>query len=293
MREYIKFIAGVLIFGTTGILSKHIDMPSAQIVVWRTWIAALALTAFLYSGGSRFDFMQMKRNWKPLIFSGLQLGFGWLFFHEAFKFAPVSIAMLINYLGPVMVILASPFVLKERFNKIKAIGVAVAMLGMYLVAGNLNGSVHVLGLLYAFLSAVSYAMLMLTNKKIQGVSGLELTIVQLALSGLVMFLYGLVLQMPPVIPAGISLVAILVLSLNNTALACFLFFSAMNKIPSQSSALLSYIDPLASLVLSALILGERLSGMQWIGAILIFGGAILGQVFGERRDALRSCNDRV
>jgi len=44
-------------------------------------------------------------------------------------------------------------------------------------------------------------------------------------------------------------------------------------------ALLSYIDPLSALGFAALFLGDRLSGMQWIGAALILGGAIVGEVF--------------
>ena len=46
----------------------------------------------------------------------------------------------------------------------------------------------------------------------------------------------------------------------------------------QSVALLSYIDPLSALGFAALFLGDRLSVRQWIGAALILGGALIGEL---------------
>ena len=87
----------------------------------------------------------------------------------------------------------------------------------------------------------------------------------------------------PVIPAGSELPWVLVLGLVNTGLAYYLYFSAMQCLSGQTVALLCYIDPLTALVLSALVLHERLLPLQIAGAALILGGACLGELRLRRR----------
>ena len=87
----------------------------------------------------------------------------------------------------------------------------------------------------------------------------------------------------PVIPAGSELPWVLVLGLVNTGLAYYLYFSAMQCLSGQTVALLCYIDPLTALVLSELVLHERLLPLQIAGAALILGGACLGELRLRRR----------
>lgn len=64
----------------------------------------------------------------------------------------------------------------------------------------------------------------------------------------------------------------------NTGLAYYLYFSAMQQLPGQTVALLCYIDPLTALLLSAVFLHEHLLPLQIAGAVLILGGACLGEM---------------
>jgi drug/metabolite transporter (DMT)-like permease len=61
-------------------------------------------------------------------------------------------------------------------------------------------------------------------------------------------------------------------------LAYLLYFTGLQKLPAQSVALISYVDPVSALVFSALILHESLTPTQLLGAVLIIGGAILGEL---------------
>ena len=64
----------------------------------------------------------------------------------------------------------------------------------------------------------------------------------------------------------------------NTGLAYYMYFSALQKLPAQTSSLISYADPLTALIVSALFLGEKLGIVQLLGAVLILGGACLGEL---------------
>ena len=71
---------------------------------------------------------------------------------------------------------------------------------------------------------------------------------------------------------------LLLIGLVNTGLAYVLYFSGLQKLPGQSVALISYIDPVSALVFSALILHESMTVLQIIGAVFIIGGAMLGEL---------------
>ena len=55
----------------------------------------------------------------------------------------------------------------------------------------------------------------------------------------------------------------------------------MDGLQAQTVAILSYIDPITALILSALVLGEKLSLYGIIGAVLIIGAAIMNET-GEK-----------
>jgi len=77
---------------------------------------------------------------------------------------------------------------------------------------------------------------------------------------------------------------ILWLGLINTGLGCFFYFSSIGKLPAQSVAVCGYIEPLSAVLLSAIVLKERMMPLQFLGAALIIGGAL----YGELRDSSRT-----
>ena len=71
---------------------------------------------------------------------------------------------------------------------------------------------------------------------------------------------------------------LLIIGLMNTGLAYFLYFTGMQRLPAQSVALISYIDPVSALLFSAWLLNESMTMLQITGAVFIIGGAIVGEL---------------
>lgn len=71
---------------------------------------------------------------------------------------------------------------------------------------------------------------------------------------------------------------IVVVGIIHTGIAYALYFGSMKELSSQSIAVLSYIDPVSALILSAVILHESLSVFGIIGAVLIIGAALFSEV---------------
>ena len=78
------------------------------------------------------------------------------------------------------------------------------------------------------------------------------------------------------IPDG-SWLPVLVLGLVNTGVGCYWYFSSIGFLPVQTVAILGYLELLSAVVFSVLLLHEVLLPLQLLGALLILGGAVLGE----------------
>lgn len=278
MKYCVMYIVSLLIFGSNGVFASHIDMTSAEIVCMRTLIGSLALILVLLVSRTKLDCAVMKREAFKLIAAGICLGVNWALLFEAYKLMSVSIATLTYYLAPIIVLLLSPLLLREKQSARAYIGMCAAVVGLVLAVGLGDTYVTATGLIVGLGSAVFYAGLIILNKKIDGVTGLPLTTIEMVIAACVMLPYVLLtggrVGFPPDMEGTLYLIF---LCLVNTGLACWLYFSSMNRLPARAVALFGYVDPVSALIFSAVFLGDRMGALQIAGAVLVFAGAAFGQ----------------
>ena len=281
MKYYLMFVAAMLIFGSNGVFASMLDMSGAQLVLMRTLIGGAVLLIIILISRSRTPREVLLREKWRLLFAGVCLGANWALLFEAYNLMNVSLATLTYYTAPVLVLVLAPFVLKERQNSLAYVGMLVVVVGMLLVVGTdfREGGVTVTGLVVGLGSAVFYAMLMLVNKKISGVSGLNLTFIEIIIAAVILLPYVFATSGGVPLPTDArGIFALLFLCTVNTGFACWLYFSSMNRLPAKAVALMGYFDPVSALVFSAVFLDERLSTVQFIGAVLVLAGALVGQL---------------
>lgn len=277
-------IAAMLMFGSIGLFVRGIALPSSVIALVRGLVGCLFLIVGSVVMGQHISWKNVKANWLILLLSGAAIGFNWIFLFEAYRFTTVACATLSYYFAPIFVILASPAVLGEKLTLKKAGCAAGAVIGMVLVSNVFameNGRNDFYGILLGLIAAVLYASVILLNKFIKNLSGLESTAVQLGVAALVLLPYTVLTAFGPLIDAGFNLslqsgVLLAFVGIVHTGIGYLLYFSAMKKLPAQTIAVLSYIDPVTAILLSAMILGEVMSIPQWVGAVLILGMTWLG-----------------
>lgn len=278
MKYYVMYIVSLLIFGSNGVFASHIDMTSAEIVCMRTLIGSLALILVLLISRTKLDWAVMKREAFKLIAAGICLGVNWALLFEAYKLMSVSIATLTYYLAPIIVLILSPLLLREKQSARAYIGMGAAVVGLVLAVGLGDTSVTATGFIVGLGSAVFYAGLIIFNMKIDGVTGLPLTTIEMVIAACVMLPYVLLtgghVGFPPDMEGTLYLIF---LCLVNTGLACWLYFSSMNRLPARAVALFGYVDPVSALIFSAVFLGDRMGVLQIVGAVLVFAGAAFGQ----------------
>lgn len=284
-KAFSKMIFAMLIFGSNGIVASQIALASTEITFLRTLIGSLLLLCVFLGKREHFTLHRQRKDALFLFLSGASMGASWLFLYEAYQQLGVSMTILIHYTAPAMVMLLSPLFFKEKLNLPKCIGLGIVLLGIFCINSQPDaGGRNLWGLFCAAMSAVLYASMVIANKKVAKIQGLENVVWQMlfALLTIVVFflLRGntLLIRIPP----G-SLPFVLILGILNGGIANYLYFSSLGRLPVQTVAVFSYLDPLTAVVLSALLLGESMNGLQYIGAACILGGALYADLAGRKK----------
>lgn len=280
--SYGAYILSLLIFGTNGLYVSNISLSSRHIVLLRTFIGGILLTCLVLLRGG-FDRENLRKERTALIMGGTALGLNWVALFEAYRMLNVSLATLIYYVGPIVVLLLSPFLFREKLSEKKLLSALLVMVGLVCISGSIVVSgMNTIGLAAAILSALFYAVLIVFNKKIVRTSGLQTAAIELDVAFAIVLVYALFTEGLPTVTAG-DLPFIAGIGFINTGLAYLLYFSGLQKLPGQSVALISYLDPVSALFFSAVLLHEAMTPIQMFGAVLIIGGAMLGEIKTRRR----------
>lgn len=282
MKSKIQFLLSMIIFGTIGVFVRYIDLSSSEIALLRGLIGSLFLTTVMFLMKKKISWAIVRVNALILLLSSIALGGNWIFLFQAFKHTTLSNATLSYYFAPVIVLIVSPFVLKEKLSVKKIICIAVAMLGMLFIVGNggvnTSGLNDLIGIGYGLMAAVLYASLMLLNKFIKNMDGLETTVLQLGTATILLMPYVFFTEGFGILEVSSSSIPfILILGVIHTGIGFLLFFSGMQKLKGQSIAALSYADPITSLVISALILQEQMTFVQILGGALLLGATFVSE----------------
>lgn len=279
-KAVFKYIIALLLFGSNGIVASYISLSSYEIVFTRTLIGALFLVLIFISSQQKARFWSNKPHFLYLVISGAAMGASWVFLFETYAQIGVSIATLAYYCGPVIVMILAPMIFKEKITAAKLLGFLAVVVGMFCVNGQalLQGRVS-WGLAFGILSAFAYAFMVIFNKKAASLTGLENPMWQLITSFITVAIFLGLKQGFSISLAPGNLLPILLLGLVNTGIGCYFYFSSIGDLPVQTVAILGYLEPLSALFFSATFLGESLSFLQLVGAVLILGGAAFGELF--------------
>ena len=120
--------------------------------------------------------------------------------------------------------------------------------------------------------------MVLLNKKLTVSSAFDKTIFQLGIAAVILLPYTLLtedLSQAVLSPLGVTL--LVVAGVVHTGIAYAMYFGSVTKLPGQTVALLSYIDPILAILLSALFLKEPLGIPEIMGAALILGAAYVSE----------------
>lgn len=194
-------------------------------------------------------------------------------YFAALQYASAGLVALLLYLYPAIVTVLSALLFGRRIGVGRGWAVAAALAGTALtVGGDLHSEIPgvVLGIAAAFI----YSAYILTGEGVMPRAGpvAAATVVMLSAAGV----YGLaVLESGPTLPATPpGWAAVLAIAIFSTLLAILGFFKGLEKLGAADASTLSTLEPLITLGLAALVLGERVTAMQLGGGVSILAAVI-------------------
>ncbi len=272
-KAKLTLLSALLIFGTIGIFVRYIPLPSSVIALGRGIIGTAFLCLFLKIRNISLNWQDIQKNKFYLILSSAALCGNWTFLFEAYRHTSIPTATLSYYMAPIIVILISPFFLREKLTFRKFICVLTASAGMFLVSGaSSDTNTGLTGIFFGLCAASCYACLIICNKKLTAMTAYDKTIVQLGISAVLLCPYVMLtetLSAAAVPPFGLFM--FFIVGIVHTGLAYVLYFGSIEPLKAQTIALFGYLDPIFAIILSALILNESLEPSGIIGALLVLG----------------------
>lgn len=219
------------------------------------------------------------------------VGQSWCYF-SALSHASAGLTALLLYIFPVIVTVLHAVLARRMLRPLRAAAVLVALAGTTLtIGGNVEG--QALGVAFGIAAALIYALYIIVGERVTaGIGAIPAaTVIMLASavsSALIVLGRGFA---APVSPTG--WVAVLAIALVCTVVAITAFFAGLSRLGAPDASTLSTLEPLATIVLAAVFLGERISFTQMLGGTIILAAAIvLARYGGDDTTVLRAPNRR-
>ena len=137
-----------------------------------------------------------------------------------------------------------------------------------------SGSNPTLGLFFGILASVTFALFtVLAKKQILTYGNMIFNTVSFIIGALLLLLISLLFGLDLTFElTGVNFIYILYLGIFVTVLAYVLYFAGLKNISTANGSMIFFLKPFIASGLSWLLLGERISLLQFLGIILILGG---------------------
>jgi len=193
---------------------------------------------------------------------------------------PASLSSVLLYIYPVFVALNMWVVEGRRPARLEMAAMALALAGATLTASPwdaLRGvGPDLLGVLLVLGAAASYGVYIVVSNRYVHRAGPLISTAWVALGASVSFGLTGFFARTWVVPATPRAAALLLgLILFSTILPLATFFAGMRRVGPTAASLLSTLEPVFTIALAAMVLGEVLMGSQWAGAALILAAVVL------------------
>ena len=236
---FVRFLLAFLIMGVILVASRRLVLP-------RMWdlLVLVVLGAVVY-------FLQAILYFTSLLYS------------------PVAVVALLLYTYPVLVTVSVSVLGWERISGKLAGAVAIAILGLLLIANPFGNPVG-FGAILAFGSAVTYTVYMLSGSKIlRRVRG---DVAAFYVIGAASVSFGLTGEFTGTFHLNWGLMGwfwVATITVLCTVFGITAFFIGLSMIGPSRAALISIMEPATAVFASVLLFGNALSALQWFGGLLI------------------------
>jgi drug/metabolite transporter (DMT)-like permease len=272
-------VLGALTIAFSAILVDLADVSPASAAFFRCFYALPALGVLAWWEDRRHG----RRSWRQrrlAIPAGALFAVDLIAWNHAIADVGAGLATVLGNLQVVIVPFLALALLGERVPRRILLSLPIVLFGILLVSGALEkgayGANPSRGVLYGVVTALTYAAFLLVQR--QGSADLrrpggplfDTSLVTAVLAGL----YGLAIGAGDLVPAWPSAGWLILLGLTSQALGWLLITVSLPRLPAAMTSLTLTIQPIASVALGAILLGQEPSALQLAGVACILAGLL-------------------
>ena len=280
-KHYLAGISAFVIWGFFSIPLRALkDFPAGEILYFRILFSAITLVLIIFAF-KRHDFRQTWITLKSLprqkkmsaifltLAGGALLCVNWLTFIYIVNSINVKTASFSYLICPVITAVLGYVLIHEKLSTLQWTAVGLCALSCVLI-----GLSSALELGYSFLTAFTYAVYLISQRKNQGFDRMVLLGIQILFAFLILntafgYLIGSV-------PTSFKFYyVIIIIAVIFTVLPLFLNLFALNKINSATVGILMYINPIFNFTIAFFVFDERINALQAIGYLIIIAALAL------------------
>ena len=281
-------------FGTLGPLARFAaqgGVGSLSLVTWRAAIGGLCMVSFIglrvvagHRPFTRVRALPLRDRWSLVAAAAANTVLNLSIF-IAFERVSIALALLVFYLYPALVAIASVAWFGDRLDRIRWAALATSLIGSVLVvagAGSL-GRLDPVGIGLAFVGALAQAFYVLAARhgfgRVPGPQAAATTMLLAALLYLVAApLVGQANALLQPLSGAAAAWPVLLAGVVGAGVPTLCFITGIRLLGAPRAAILATLEPVVGVGLAALLLGERPALLQLIGGLLIIGAGVLLQV---------------
>jgi drug/metabolite transporter (DMT)-like permease len=278
-RPIVAGVLGAFVIAFSAILVDLADVTPAAAAFWRCAYALPLLGVLAWAEDRRFG----RRAWRErrlAVAAGVLFAIDIVVWHYAIRDVGAGLATVLGNLQVVIVPFVALAVLGERVPRAILYALPLVCTGVLLVSGALEdgayGANPTRGVLLGVATGVAYAAFLLVQR--QGSMDLRRPAGALfdmsLVAALVTLAFGLSIGVDDLTPAWPSAAWLVTLAVTSQVLGWLLITVSLPRLPAAMTSMILTIQPIASVVLGAILLGQEPSALQLGGVALILAGLV-------------------
>lgn len=270
----------VLLFGLVGLFAKVVALPAIILVLGRTFFSSAFLGAYLAVKRQKFA-LKTRGDYVLIIFAGIILAIHWTSFMQSIQVSTVAVGTLTLATFPLFSAVLEPLLFHEKMRASDIVCALVMLGGVACIVDDfsLEGSMAQ-GVLWGLLSAFTYALLSLANRKFS--SGYPASLVSFyeQATATVVLLPALFVLKPSFTALDIGMLAIM--GIVFTAIAHTLFIGGLRTVKVRTAGIITGLESVYGVVAALLFLGEIPGIREVIGGAIILVVALYSTLASTR-----------
>ena len=267
-------IGGGLVLGTVGVFVEEAGQDPLTTVWFRCAFGALALLLWGAVSGRLAELRLRGAALAAALSASVLMIANWTLFFAAIERTSIGVATVVFHVQPLWVLALGAWWLGERVSWRQAGAALLALVGLALASGVLEGGTlgglhrddYLLGLVMCLGASLSYAGVTLIATRAQGASSFALAWWQCAVGTLALAWWPSLHGWPVV---AVSWVWLISLGVIHTGLAYVLLYAGMARLDTNRIAMLQFVYPVAAILMDWTVYGRALSAVQLAGVVLM------------------------